>query len=136
MEITQQNFEDYFFDVRKHRPKPGQIMAKYTAYAEFVAGREKEDVLYLLKRDKAKEACLVMQKIHGAREPDSYRVCREMVEDLINGMSDKEVLEKPYGFVMEFFFYTQKECVPEGDPHWECIKLVQLGLDSQTDKEK
>ena len=33
IEITSDNFGDYFFDVRRHTPKPGKAMARFTAMA-------------------------------------------------------------------------------------------------------
>lgn len=123
--IDHTNFNDYFFDVRKHKPKPGQCMAKFSAIAEFVAGREKKDIMMLLKMDKAKQAAMVMQKIHGAKEPDCYRVCREIAEDMLF-MSEEEVENKVYEYTLELFFYTQKEYVPKGDPRWETIQLLEF----------
>jgi len=125
IEITDENFEEYFFDVRKHRPKPGQIMAKFTAMAEFTGPQAKRDIMKLLKMDKAQAAHQVMTKLHGAKPPDCYRICREMAEDMLAGLSEQEIIDKPYEFVLEFFFYTQREYVPKNDPHWETIKLIE-----------
>jgi len=125
IEITDENFEEYFFDVRKHRPKPGQIMAKFTAMAEFTGPQAKRDIMKLLKMDKAQAAHQVMTKLHAAKPPDCYRICREMAEDMLAGLSEQEIIDKPYEFVLEFFFYTQREYVPKNDPHWETIKLIE-----------
>ncbi len=130
IEITQKNFEEYFFDVRKHRPKPGQIMAKYTAVAEFVGPQGKRDIMKLMTMDKAHAACQVMTKLHGAKAPGNYRVCREIAEDMLTGMSEQEIIDKPYDFVVEFFFYTQREYVPKGNPHWETIQLLKYDQES------
>ena len=43
--IDETNFEEYFFDVRKHKPKRGQILAKYTAIATLERCNEKENLL-------------------------------------------------------------------------------------------
>jgi hypothetical protein len=102
--IDDSNFHKYFFDVRKHGPKSGQVMAKFTAVAVFGDGPEKRDVINLLKIDKAFQATMVLHKIHCARTPDCYRVCREICEDLISGMSDEEVEAKEYQFVIESMF--------------------------------
>ena len=125
IEITSKNFGEYFFDVRQHRPKKGQIMAKYTAVAEFIGSQAKRDIIKLLKMDKAHAAAMVMRKIHGAKEPDCYRVCREMAQDILE-KTEEEVIEKPYEFVIEYFFYTQREYVPKDDPHWSTIKLMRF----------
>ena len=130
IQIDERNFHEYFFDVRRNRPKEGQILAKFTAIAEFVDGPHKRDVIKLLKMDKAKQASAVMQKIHHAKEPDCYRVCREMCEDLISGLTDEEVAAKPYEFVLEAFYYTQREHVPTDDPHWSTIQLLEYDQES------
>lgn len=129
--IDETNFEEYFKDVRKHGPKAGQVMAKFTAIVEFVEGQGKKDVIYLLKIGKVHQATMVMRKIHGAKEPDCYRVCREICEDLIT-MTEEEVENKAYEYVMELFYYTQKEFVPREDVRWETIKLVSVNFDEET----
>jgi len=123
--INESNFDQYFHDVRKFGPKAGQVMAKFRAVAYFVDGPHKHDVIRLLKMDKAKQASMVMQKIHHAREPDCYRVCREICEDLLSGMSEDEVAKKEHEYVLEAFYYAQKEHVPD-DPHWETIQLLEF----------
>lgn len=130
IQIDERNFHEYFFDVRRNRPKEGQILAKFTAIAEFVDGPHKRDVIKLLKMDKAKQASAVMQKIHHAKEPDCYRVCREMCEDLVSGLTDEEVASKPYEFVLEAFYYTQREHIPKDDPHWSTIQLLEYDQES------
>jgi hypothetical protein len=132
--IDASNFRDYFFDVRRYGPKPGQVMAKFSAVAVFGAGPEKLDLIKVLKTDKARQAAMVMRKIHCAREPDCYRVCREICEDLAKGMSDAEVNKKEYEFVLEAYFYTKREYVPKGDPNWELIDLVKYDPETGTFK--
>lgn len=130
VEITAENFNDYFFDVRRHKPKPGQIMAKFQAVAAFGPGQPKKDIIQLLKIDKAYQATQVMNRIHCARVPDCYRICREIAEDLISGMSEAEVENKEYEFVLEACYYTNRECVPKNDLHWETLQLLQYDPDS------
>jgi len=132
--IDKSNFSNYFFDVRHHRPKAGQVMAKFSAVALFGDGPDKRDLIKVLRRDKAKAAAQVMQKIHCAREPDSYRVCREICEDLIGGMTDDQVAKKEYEYVLEACYYTQKEYVPKGDPHWETIDVLKYDTETKTFK--
>lgn len=129
--IDESNFNEYFFDVRKHRPQPGQVLAKFKAFALFGPGDHKKDVISLLKINKAKEAALVMQKIHFARVPDCYRICREMCEDLLKGMSEEEVENKEYEYVLEAFYYAKKEHIPD-DPRWETIKFLNYDPETQT----
>lgn len=127
--IDSTNFEDHFFDARKNAPKPGQVLAKFRAVAEFVDGKGKQDIIYLLKIGKAKQAAEVMRKIHGALEPDCYRICREMCEDLLC-MTEEEVERKPYEYNLEYLFYTNKENIPKDDFRWETINLLKLDKDT------
>lgn len=129
-EITEENFDQYFFDVRRHKPKSGQIMAKFSAIAAFGPGQPKRDMIKLLKTDKVYQAAQVMERIHCAMVPDSYRICREIAEDLLSGMSEEEVEYKEYEYTLEICYYTQKECVPKNDPHWETLQL--LSYDRET----
>lgn len=129
LEVTEENFYEHFFDARKHRPKKGQVLAKFTAIAEFIDGKGKRDVIQLLKMDKAHQAAQVMKKIHGAKEPDCYRICREMAEDLLM-TSEVDVENKPYEYVIEHFYYTQRELVPRTQ-HWELIQLVNYDEQSE-----
>lgn len=128
--VDEDIFLEHFFDTRHHKAKPGQALAKFTAVAEFVAGKHKQDIIDLLKTDKAKQAAMVMRKIHLAREPDCYRLLAEMCEDLVWGMTEEEVEERPYKFVLEAYFYVKRDLVPKNDPHWELLPLIQY------DKEK
>jgi hypothetical protein len=136
--IDDSNFESYFFDVRKHRPKPGQVMARFTAMADFVDGQMKRDVVYLLRECKggAKGAQRVMRKLAGAVEGDSIRVLREMALDLAAGMTAEEVCAKPYRYQCEFFYYTDRGNVPDDD-HWSVIGMRAVGLeDGPAEREK
>lgn len=132
LEITQENFDQYFHDVRTSKPMPGHVMAVYRAVAQFCEGPHKRDVINLLQMDKARQAAAVMRKIHMAREPDCYRICREMCEDLLTGMTVEEVEHKPYEFVLEAFYYTKKEHIPKNDPHWEAIQVMRWDPEKKT----
>lgn len=121
--IDENNFNEYFFDASRNKPQKGQIMAKYTAEADFIDGQLKRDVLSLLKKDKAQAAVKVMGKLGYAKLPYDIKICREMTEDLLSGMSDEEILNKNYHYVVEFIYYTKREYVPS-DPHWTTIDLL------------
>jgi hypothetical protein len=126
MEINASNFDQYFFDVRTHKPEKNQVMASYTAIAELREGRLKSDLIDLfLNKDKTEAAIQLLRKIGLAKERDAIKVCREICEDL-KTMSVEEVEKKSYKFVMEAFYYTQKEHIPLDDPHWNVISLVNL----------
>lgn len=133
MEITDQNFNEYFFSIKDYKPKKGQVMARWRASADFVDGWVKRNVIELLCTSKAgaETATRVMKKIVMATDKDSVRVLREMAQDLIDGKTLDEVVEKPYKFTIEQFYWTQKEHVPE-DPHWDVISIIDVrGVDSK-----
>jgi hypothetical protein len=134
--IDSSNFAEHFFDARRHRPQAGQIMAKFSAVAYFGEGSEKQDLIKVLKMGKAQQAAMVMQKIHCAKEPDCYRVCREICEDLVSGMFEQDVLKKDYQYVLEAFYYTKRENVPTDDPHWSTIDLIKFDHETNTFKTK
>jgi hypothetical protein len=131
--IDESNFSDYFFDARKHGPKPGQVMACYETYAEFVDGNLKRDVLHLLTNtDKVEAAQRLLQRVGAVIYEDSLRIIQEMTDDLLNGMSPAEVAAKPYEMRLQFFYYTDKELVPN-DPHWWHSKLIECRHSDETD---
>lgn len=126
VEITDENFNQYFFDVRQHSPKPGQIMVCYSAMADFKTGPEKRQMIDLLsKPGKGVPASQVMRKLLLACEEDSVRVPKMIIEDLLSGMTPKQVERKAYRYKLEMFFYTMPEYVPN-DPHWTSISLLHL----------
>ena len=63
--IDEKNFEEYFFDVRRHKPRKGQVMAKFSAIAELIDGQMKEHIVYLLKAmpNGAESAVKVIHKL-------------------------------------------------------------------------
>jgi len=125
LEIDASNFDKHFFDVRRNKPSKGDVIACYRAMAEFVRGNEKKNILDLLiKYEKAEATAQVMRKLLFASEQDAYRVPKEMAEDLINGMSEEEVMDKPYKYTFEAFYYTNPENIPMNDPHWTTISLI------------
>lgn len=125
--IDESNFDQYFRDCRRSKPERGDIMARYSAVAEFIDGHMKRDIIDLLmNRDKALSATQVMRKLGGATEREAVRVCKEIAEDLASGMSCDEVEKKVYKYNFELFYYTKKEYMPMNDPHWSTISLENL----------
>ena len=124
--INETNFKQYFRDCRQHQPERGDIVAKYIGSAEFIDGQMKKDVIdLLLNREKARAAVQVMQKLGFATYSEAIRICKEIANDLGNGMTETEVENKVYPYDIEMFFYTKKEYVPT-DPHWSIITLNNL----------
>lgn len=134
LEITEDNFYQYFKDARNSVPSRGEVIAQYTASAEFVEGNEKRQIISLLNstENKMEATAQVMRKLLFASELDAYRVPRMMAEDMVSGMSEDEVASKPYKYTLEMFFYAKPENVPKDDPHWSIISV--LNLDEFLDK--
>lgn len=125
--IDESNFHEYFFDVRKNAPKPGQVMAVYTAEAELIDGDLKRDIVYLLScTSKYKQCVIMLKKIGLAEETDAVRVCREIAEDLKNGMTSREICKKSYTYKFKAFYYTEKENIPADNPHWSYMEIKNL----------
>lgn len=134
--IDDSNFHEYFFDVRNHGPKKNQIMARFSAIADFVDGQMKQDIIYLLStmENGGASAVKVMQKLGCATYEAAIDVCIKIAEDLKAGYNKgmdidvvgSEVEKKTYSYHYEQFFYTQAECVPKGDVHWDVIQIHNL----------
>lgn len=126
--ITEENFSEHFRDMRFSAPEKGDIIAQYTARAEFVEGNEKRQIIALLTstENKMEATAQVMRKLLHASEVDAYRVPRLMAEDLISGVDEDEVALKAYPYTFEMFFYTKPENLPKGDPHWSSISVINL----------
>lgn len=122
-----EKFEDCFFDVRWSKPKEGQVMARYRAKAELIDGQLKRDLcnLLMLSNKGGESAQKVFRKLGGACEEDSIKVPLQMAKDLLV-MEVEDVCKKSYSFVCEYFFYTDKECVPQNDVHWDVIRLIGI----------
>jgi hypothetical protein len=128
IEIDETNFGEHFRDVRVCDPSKGDVIAQYSASAEFVDGGEKRQVISLLSstENKMEATAQVMRKLLFASEKDAYRVPRLMAEDLLSGMTEDDVAAKPYKYTLEMFFYTKPDNVPKGDPHWSSISLLNV----------
>ena len=125
--IDESNFDQYFFDVRKHKPKKGQIMAKYTAIAAFEKCNEKENIVDLLsKTDKALPAMQVMRKLLFASEEDSVKVLMAMSKDYLETKDRDFVINNPYKYKMEMFYYVDPKYIPRDDPHWSTVSILNL----------
>jgi len=127
IEITDENFDEYFHDVRRCSPQKGEVMVCYTSSAQFVEGHEKRHMLKVIQMDgKIEAATQIMRKLLFANELDAYRVPKEMLKDLISGMTEEEVVQKPYDYTVEIFYYTKPECIPKDDPHWHQITIMNM----------
>jgi hypothetical protein len=125
--LTDDNFSQYFFDCRQHKPQRGQIMACYSAAADLVGGPEKINLVeLLLNTQKVEAAVQVMRKLFHAHPKDAIRVCRRIVQDAAAGMTVDEIVAKPYKYTLQAFFYTLPEYVPKNDPHWSSVSLLHV----------
>jgi hypothetical protein len=128
-EINENNFGEYFKDIRVSSMGPGEVIAQYRASAEFVEGNEKRQIISLLRNteNKMEATAQVMRKLLFASEIDAYRIPRMMAEDMLSGLSEDDVAEKPYKYTLEMFFYAKPEHIPKEDPHWSSISVLNSG---------
>lgn len=125
--ITEANFHEYFRDIRNNKIQKGEVISRWTGMAEFVDGHMKRDIIDLLhNKNKLEAAIQVMRKLGSAIEKDAIRVCKEICQDLANGLTWQQVEEKVYHYQLEFFYYTKKEYIPLDDTHWSIISIANL----------
>ena len=121
-----ENFDEYFFDIRKFKPQKGQVIACYSAVAYLEDGADKRQLVSLLmQEDKAVAATAVMRNLFLASQEDSFRIPREIAEDLCV-MDEDAVGRKPYKYTVQMHFYALPEHIPVDDPHWSMITLVNM----------
>lgn len=128
IEINENNFAEYFKDVRTGKFEKGDVIAQYSASAEFVDGGEKRQIISLLTdtENKMEATAQIMRKLLFASELDAYRIPKQIAEDLLSGKSIEDCAKKPYKYTLEMFFYTKPENIPSDDPHWSVISVVDL----------
>lgn len=136
--IDANNFNEYFFDVKTHGPQKGQVMARYCAKAELVGGEEKGYLIDLfITNPKGAEMGVQMAKnLFSAKEQDAIALCKDIVIDLLNGKSREQVMEKPYPYTLEKFYWTKEEYVPKNDPHWKVINVTILNTEEKKEEEE
>lgn len=136
--IDQSNFDQYFFDIKKHGPTEGQIMARFCAKAQLMNSVEKQNLVDVLLTNKegAEIGVNMSQNTFSCTESEAVKLCKEIVLDLLNGKSKTEVLEKPYTFTIEKFFWTREEYVPKNNPHWKAIKITVIKEPEKTNEEE
>jgi hypothetical protein len=129
--IDESNFHEFFHEITKFKPRKGQVLARYTAMAEFVDGDVKDFVVASLLKNQigAEMASKVMK--HHCHATDEYasKVPLEMALDLKNGMTIEEVKQKPYKFQLEYFYWTEPDNIPKDDIHWEMITISKEELE-------
>lgn len=131
--IDESNFSEYFKDVSlNYKPNKDEIIACYTTKAKFGAGNLKKDVIFSMGEN-VYSSIKILQKIAKARYNYAVKVIKEMLQDKLSGMSDKEIEEKEYEYVADFFYYTKKDYVPTDDPRWSTLKIHEASefLDNQ-----
>jgi hypothetical protein len=124
--IDETNFHEYFFPVKEYKSKKGQVLACFTAIAELVNDFPKDQIVkMLLTNVKGGELVpKVLRNICNATEKESLRLAKAIAQDLAAGMAVAAVLNKPYEYHMEIYYWTNEECVPKDDPHWFTIKML------------
>lgn len=119
--------EEIFLDAKKNAPRPDDVMARFRAVADFVDGEDKTRVIDFIKFNPvgADMAVKTLKNRCGALPIDAARVAMQIAEDLVSGVSEEKIKQKPYKMQVEMIFYCKKEDVPE-DPHWDLLPTVRL----------
>jgi hypothetical protein len=123
--ITDENFTEYFRDVRKSNPRPGEVMARFRIIGDLMNGVEKRMIVDQLINSKlgSDMAIKMLRNGLGCCDKDSLTIAAQICNDLMSGMTKEEVLEKPYKMTIERFFYTERKNIPDS-PHWDVIKIL------------
>jgi hypothetical protein len=126
--IDESNFSQYFRDASKFPPQKGDVLVCYRANADFVYGDLKKDVVDSLSNSTfgAKTSIQIIKKLAKTNEKEAVLLTKKICEDLYGGMTEDEVLAKPYSYLFEMFFFTRKEHIPVDDKHWECMAITNL----------
>ena len=130
VEITSENFSQYFRDAASSRPQPGECLAIFRAVAEFVDGNLKQDVVDKLINNKfgCQTAIQLLIKHAGMNYKEALRIVKEVNKDLLE-LTKEEVIDKAYKFTFENRYFTKKEYVPDS-PNWQTIGLKMADNDS------
>jgi hypothetical protein len=126
--IDESNFSQYFRDASKFPPQKGDVLVCYRANADFVYGDLKKDVVDSLSNSTfgARTSIQIIKKLAKTNEKEAVLLTKKICEDLYGGMTEDEVLAKPYSYLFEMFFFTRKENIPVDDKHWECMSITNL----------
>ena len=126
--IDESNFSQYFRDASKFAPQKGDSLVCYRASADFIYGDLKKDVVELLSNSAfgAKTSVQIIKKLAKTNEKEAVSLTKRICEDLYKGMTEDEVLAKPYPYLFEMFFFAKKDHIPKDDKHWECITISNL----------
>lgn len=129
--IDSTNFDKYFFETIKHKPKKGQVLARYTAMAELVDGDVKNAIINTILNSKIGGDMAVQILKNTCHATDNYAesVAKDIANDLSGGMSVCDVKDKPYKLQIEYFYWTEIDNIPKDDVHWELISITNAELD-------
>jgi hypothetical protein len=117
-----------FRPLRNNVPEKDDIICSYTAVAYFVNGQFKKSVVEnLMTREQGSNVALSqMVNLANARHKEAIECLKEILMDLEAGMSLEMVLMKEYKFIIEAFYYTKPEYVPQNDLHWKIINIKNM----------
>jgi hypothetical protein len=126
IEINDDNFNEYFFDIKTNKPQKEQIIACFKTCAELIDGFEKKQIIQLLRRTNSSQAIIqIMKNILYANNESCYLVPIQIAKDLIEGKTEEEILEKPYKMILEKYYYVEEQYIPDS-PHWIKIKINNM----------
>lgn len=123
--IDEKNFEEHFKEINKNKPTKDDIIACYRAKAYLVEGELKKDIIELIKLDKgADSATKVLNKSAYCVYEDAVNLSKEIKKDLLDGLTEEEIIKKEYPYTLEIFYYTKEENVPKNNKHWTIMKII------------
>ncbi len=126
--IDETNFGQYFRELNKDIPQKGDVLSVYRAMAELLSGDIKKDIVNLLKTEMevgAKQAIQIAVKLCKTNEKEAIKLVKEICTDLHDGKSEDYIMDKPYQYMVEIFYFTKPEYVPN-DKHWSFISIKNI----------
>jgi len=123
--MEETDFNKHFFNVRDHEPEKGQVIARFRAICQLLPGDEKRFLVKTLQRpDSSHSVVNIMSKLFYADHESSFQIPQQMAKDLLDGMSEEEVINKEQEYTAEFYYYVKPQYVPQDDSHWEIINIL------------
>ena len=124
--IDETNFDQYFKEVEKGSPEKEDVIAVYTALAELCGGEIKKDIIYLLQTYPeigAKQAITIATKLCKTNYEQALKLVTDICKDLFDGKDYDFVYNKVYEYIIEIYYYTKAENIPENNRHWNKVTI-------------
>lgn len=116
--------DGHFFDSRTHKLLPNQVMACYAATAYLGDSEDKKQLISLLRqKDGVNAAIGYMENVFRADADHTIVVPKAILQDMMNGFTDEQILQKEYKYTINVFYNVEPEHVPD-DPHWQICHIL------------